>query len=289
MKDPNRPTGCFIFLGPSGVGKTLLAQALAEFMFSDRNALIRLDMSEFMEKHNVSRLVGAPPGYVGYEEGGQLTERVRRRPYAVLLLDEIEKAHPDVYNILLQIMDEGRLTDSFGRSVDFKNVVLIMTSNIGAELIRNQAGFGFSKKTPEANYEKMKEILRKEVERHFRPEFLNRVDDIIVFRSLTRDDLQTIVDYELAKVFKRLTEHGFKMELTEQAKEFLIDKGYNPEFGARPLRRAIEHYIEDPLAEAVLADSFKGKNVIKIDVRDEQNLKFEGLEVKQPEKSEVVN
>jgi ATP-dependent Clp protease ATP-binding subunit ClpC len=207
----------------------------------------------------------------------------------VLLLDEIEKAHPDVYNILLQIMDEGRLTDSFGRSVDFKNVVLIMTSNIGAELIRNQAGFGFSKKTPEANYEKMKEILRKEVERHFRPEFLNRVDDIIVFRSLTRDDLQTIVDYELAKVFKRLTEHGFKMELTEQAKEFLIDKGYNPEFGARPLRRAIEHYIEDPLAEAVLADSFKGKNVIKIDVRDEQNLKFEGLEVKQPEKSEVVN
>jgi len=286
MKDPNRPTGCFIFLGPSGVGKTLLAQALAEFMFSDRNALIRLDMSEFMEKHNVSRLVGAPPGYVGYEEGGQLTERIRRRPYAVLLLDEIEKAHPDVYNMLLQIMDEGRLTDSFGRSIDFKNVVLIMTSNIGAELIKNQSGFGFGKKSPEANYEKMKDILQKEVERHFRPEFLNRVDDVIVFKSLNRQDLQTIVDYELVKVFKRLTEHGLKLELTDRGKEFLIDKGYNPEFGARPLRRAIEHYIEDPLSEAVLAGKFKGKNLIKIDVQDEDNLKFEGLEIKQPQESE---
>jgi len=285
MKDPNRPMGCFILLGPSGVGKTLLAQALAEFMFSDRNSLIRLDMSEFMEKHNVSRLVGAPPGYVGYEEGGQLTERVRRRPYAVLLLDEIEKAHPDVYNILLQIMDEGRLTDSFGRSVDFKNVVLIMTSNIGAELIKNQTGFGFGKKTPEANYEKMKEILQKEVERHFRPEFLNRVDDVIVFKALTRENLQTIVDYELVKVFKRLTEHGLKLELNEQAKEFLIDKGYNPEFGARPLRRAIEHYIEDPLSEAVLSGKFKGKNLIKIDVQDEENLKFTGVEAEVPEKS----
>ena len=284
MKDPNRPMGCFIFLGPSGVGKTLLAQALAEFMFGDRNSLIRLDMSEFMEKHNVSRLVGAPPGYVGYEEGGQLTERIRRRPYAVLLLDEIEKAHPDVYNILLQIMDEGRLTDSFGRSIDFKNVILIMTSNIGADLIKNQAGFGFSKKTPESNYEKMKEILQKEVEHHFRPEFLNRIDDIIVFKALTRENLQTIVDYELAKVFKRLTEHGLKLELTEQAKEFLIGKGYNPEFGARPLRRAIEHYIEDPLSEAVLAGNFKGKNLIRIDVQDEEHLKLEGLEVKAPEK-----
>src|SRR5512136_2002837 len=222
MKDPNRPMGCFIFLGPSGVGKTLLAQALAEFMFSDRNALVRLDMSEFMEKHNVSRLVGAPPGYVGYEEGGQLTERIRRRPYAVLLLDEIEKAHPDVYNMLLQIMDEGRLTDSFGRAIDFKNVILIMTSNIGAELIKNQGGFGFGKKSPESTYEKMKEILSKEVERHFRPEFLNRVDDTIVFKPLTRDDLQTIVDYELNKVFKRLTEHGLKVELTPATKEFLI-------------------------------------------------------------------
>jgi len=281
MKDPNRPMGCFIFLGPSGVGKTLLAQALAEFMFGDRNALVRIDMSEFMEKHNVSRLVGAPPGYVGYEEGGQLTERVRRRPYAVVLLDEIEKAHPDVHNILLQIMDEGRLTDSFGRSIDFKNTILIMTSNIGAELIKNQSGFGFGKKTPEANYEKMKEILQKEVERHFRPEFINRVDEIIVFRPLTRQDLQTIVQYELAKVIKRLAEHGLKLEVSERAKEFLIDKGYNPEFGARPLRRAIEHYLEDPLSEAVLRGDFKGKSTVYIDVKDEEHLRFES-EAPQP-------
>jgi ATP-dependent Clp protease ATP-binding subunit ClpC len=286
MKDPNRPMGCFIFLGPSGVGKTLLAQALAEFMFSDRNALIRLDMSEFMEKHNVSRLVGAPPGYVGYEEGGQLTERIRRRPYAVLLLDEIEKAHPDVYNILLQIMDEGRLTDSFGRIIDFKNVVVIMTSNIGAELIKSNSSFGFGKKTPEANYEKMKDMLHKEVERHFRPEFLNRVDDVIVFKPLSRENLTAIVEYELAKVFKRLTEHGLRLELSTAAKEFLIDKGYNPEFGARPLRRAIEHYIEDPLSEAVLRGEFKGKNVIKIDVLDEEHLKLEGIEEPAPAKGQ---
>ena len=286
MKDPNRPMGCFIFLGPSGVGKTLLARALAEFMFSDETALVQLDMSEFMEKHNVSRLVGAPPGYVGYEEGGQLTERIRRRPYAVLLLDEIEKAHPDVYNMLLQIMEEGRLTDSFGRNVDFKNVILIMTSNIGADLIKNQSGFGFGKKTAEANYEKMKELLHKEVEHHFRPEFLNRVDDTIVFQALTRENLQIIVDYELAKVFKRLIEHGLKLELTEGAKEFLIDKGYNPEFGARPLRRAIEHYIEDPLSESMLRGEFKDKNLIKIDVQDEEHLKLEGFKAAEPDKAE---
>ena len=286
LKDPNRPMGSFIFLGPSGVGKTLLAQALAEFMFSDKNSLICLDMSEFMEKHNVSRLVGAPPGYVGYEEGGQLTERIRRRPYAVLLLDEIEKAHPDVSNILLQIMDEGRLTDSFGRSVDFKNVIMIMTSNIGADLIKNQSGFGFGKKSAEANYEKMKDILQKEVERYFRPEFLNRVDDTIVFHALTRENLQTIVDYELGKVFKRLTEHGLKLELTERAKEFLIDKGFNPEFGARPLRRAIEHYIEDPLSEAVLSGKFKGKQLIKIDVQDEDHLRLDGIEIPAPQESQ---
>jgi len=286
MKDPNRPMGCFIFLGPSGVGKTLLARALAEFMFGDENALVQLDMSEFMEKHNVSRLVGAPPGYVGYEEGGQLTERIRRRPYAVLLLDEIEKAHVDVYNMLLQIMEEGRLTDSFGRHIDFKNVVLIMTSNIGADLIKNQAGFGFGKKTPEDNYEKMKEMLNKEVEHHFRPEFLNRVDDTIVFRALTREDLQTIVDYELAKVFKRLTEHGLRLELSTAAKEFLLDKGYSTEFGARPLRRAIEHYIEDPLSEAMLRSEFKGKNLIKVDVKDEDHLKLDGLKVKEKEPAE---
>ncbi|MBN1795908.1 MAG: ATP-dependent Clp protease ATP-binding subunit [Sedimentisphaerales bacterium] len=290
LKDPNRPMGCFIFLGPSGVGKTLLARALAEFLFNDENALIQLDMSEFMEKHNVSRLVGAPPGYVGYEEGGQLTERIRRRPYAVLLLDEIEKAHPDVYNMLLQIMEEGRLTDSFGRHIDFKNVILIMTSNIGADLIKNQSGFGFGKKTAEASYEKMKDMLQKEVDHHFRPEFLNRLDDTIVFKPLSREDLQTIVDYELAKVFKRVIEHGLKLEPTSQAKEFLIDKGYNPEFGARPLRRAIEHYIEDPLSEAMLRGEFKDKNLIKIDVLDEEHLKFEGVKVKEekPTKKEKV-
>jgi ATP-dependent Clp protease ATP-binding subunit ClpC len=285
LKDPNRPMGCFIFLGPSGVGKTLLAQALAEFMFSDRNSLIRLDMSEFMEKHNVSRLVGAPPGYVGYEEGGQLTERIRRRPYSVLLLDEIEKAHPDVYNMLLQIMDEGRLTDSFGRSIDFKNVILIMTSNIGAEQIKNQSGFGFGKKDAEANYEKMKDILQREVEHHFRPEFLNRLDDTIVFHALTREDLQTIVDYELSKIFKRLTERGLNFVPTKEAKDFLIDKGYNPEFGARPLRRAIEHHIEDPLSERMLAGEFKGKTLFKIVVKNDEKLDFEPIEEKQEEKS----
>jgi ATP-dependent Clp protease ATP-binding subunit ClpC len=277
LKDPNRPMGSFIFLGPSGVGKTLLARALAEFMFGDEDALIQIDMSEYMEKHNVSRLVGAPPGYVGYEEGGQLTERIRRRPYAVLLLDEIEKAHPDVYNMLLQIMEEGRLTDSFGRYIDFKNVVLIMTSNIGADLIKNQSGFGFGKKTVEANFEKMKDLLNKEVERYFRPEFINRLDDVIVFRPLTRNDLYTIVEYELNKVFKRLVEHGLKLELTDQAKEFLIEKGYNPEFGARPLRRAIEHYLEDPLSESLLRGEFKDKKVIRIEVQDEEHMKFEGI------------
>jgi ATP-dependent Clp protease ATP-binding subunit ClpC len=288
LKDPNRPMGSFIFIGPSGVGKTLLARALAEFMFGDANALIQIDMSEYMEKHNVSRLVGAPPGYVGYEEGGQLTERIRRRPYSVLLLDEIEKAHSDVYNMLLQIMEEGRLTDSFGRHVDFKNVILIMTSNIGADLIRSQSGFGFGKRTEQANYEKMKEMLNKEIERHFRPEFLNRLDSQIVFRALTREDLQTIVEYELNKVFKRILEHGFHLELADAAKEFLIDKGYNPEFGARPLRRAIEHYIEDPLSEMMLGGQFKGKSLIKIDVQDEEHLKFKGTKAPKEIKEEKV-
>ncbi|MBL7215596.1 MAG: ATP-dependent Clp protease ATP-binding subunit [Phycisphaerae bacterium] len=278
LKDPNRPMGSFIFIGPSGVGKTLLARAIAEFMFGDADALIQIDMSEYMEKHNVSRLVGAPPGYVGYEEGGQLTERIRRRPYAVLLLDEIEKAHSDVYNMLLQIMEEGRLTDSFGRHVDFRNVILIMTSNIGADLIRNQSGFGFGKRSEQANYEKMKELLDKEMERHFRPEFLNRLDSQIVFRPLTREDLTTIVEYELNKVFKRLVEYGLHLELDTSAKEFLIDKGYNPEFGARPLRRAIERYIEDPLSEDLLRGKFKGKTLIKISVQDEEHLRFEGVD-----------
>ena len=288
LKDPNRPMGSFIFIGPSGVGKTLLARALAEFMFGDEDALIQIDMSEYMEKHNVSRLVGAPPGYVGYEEGGQLTERIRRRPYAVLLLDEIEKAHPDVYNMLLQIMEEGRLTDSFGRHIDFKNVILIMTSNIGADLIKNQAGFGFGKRTAEANYEKMKDMLNKEVERHFRPEFINRLDDVIVFHSLTREDLNTIVEYELNKVFKRLVKQGYRLDIAQAAKEFVIEKGYNVEFGARPLRRAIERYIEDTLSENILRGEFKGKNVIKIEVQDEDHLKFEGLLEEKPKTEPVA-
>ena len=270
MKDPRRPMGSFIFAGPSGVGKTLLSKALAEFMFGDEEALVQLDMSEYMEKHNVSRLVGAPPGYVGYEEGGQLTEQIRRRPYAVLLLDEIEKAHPDVFNILLQIMEEGQLTDSFGRKVDFRNTVIILTTNIGAEMIRNKDGFGFGKRDEETTYEKMKEMLNKEVERYFRPEFLNRLDDIIVFRSLTRVDLESIVDMELKKVRDRLESQGLALVLTDDAKNFLIEKGYNPEFGARPLRRAIEQYIEDPISEDILRGSYKGKDKILVSIRLEE-------------------
>jgi len=279
LKDPRRPMGSFIFAGPSGVGKTHLSKALAEFMFGDEEALVQIDMSEYMEKHNVSRLIGAPPGYVGYEEGGQLTERIRRRPYAVVLLDEIEKAHPDVFNTLLQIMEEGHLTDSFGRRVDFRNTILILTTNIGAEMIKSGGGFGFGKRSEEASYEKMKDMLHKEVERHFRPEFLNRLDDVIVFKALTREDLATIVDYELRKVRERLTsEHNLELELTDEARQFLIDKGYNPDFGARPLRRAIEQHIEDPIAEQVLRGSYRGARKIVIKVRGEgqdKQLSFE--------------
>jgi ATP-dependent Clp protease ATP-binding subunit ClpC len=209
-------------------------------------------MSEYMEKHNVSRLVGAPPGYVGYEEGGQLTERVRRRPYSVILLDEVEKAHPDVFNMLLQIMEEGRLTDSFGRNVDFRNTILIMTSNIGADLIKGGGGFGFQKKESEGNFDNIKTILMKEVERFFRPEFINRLDDVVVFRPLTRDDLIGIVDLEVGKLAVRMQQQGVKLELDQKAKDFLIEKGYNPDFGARPLRRAVGQYLEDPLSEMLL-------------------------------------
>jgi ATP-dependent Clp protease ATP-binding subunit ClpC len=286
IKDPKRPIGTFIFAGPTGVGKTLLAKRLAEFMFGDENALVQLDMSEYMEKHNVSRLIGAPPGYIGYEEGGQLTEKIRRRPYSVVLLDEIEKAHPDVWNMLLQIMEEGRLTDSFGRTVDFKNTILIMTTNAGAEQITNKAVFGLHRRDEQTTYEKMKETLKSALEQHFRPEFLNRLDDIIVFRSLTRDDLQSIVDIELKKVFKRLEEKGLKLVLTAEAREHLIDKGYSPEFGARPLRRAIEHLLEDPLSEELLRGNFQGKDTINVrvvEVDGEKKFQFEATSSAAPE------
>ena len=277
LKDPHRPMGSFIFLGPSGVGKTHLARALAKFMFGEEEALVQIDMSEYMEKHNVSRLIGAPPGYVGYEEGGQLTEKIRRRPYAVVLLDEIEKAHVDVFNMLLQIMEEGRLTDSFGRHVDFRNVILIMTSNIGAEIIKNQTSLGFRKATEEQTYETMKNQLMGEVDRSFRPEFINRVDDIIVFRALTRDDLGQIVHLQIAEVRGRMLEHGIYLRLTPPSIEWLIDKGYDPDYGARPLRRAIEKHVEDPLSEAILRGRFRDKNVITVMVKDSE-LDFEATE-----------
>ena len=275
LKDPKRPMGSFIFVGPSGVGKTLLAKALAEFLFGDADALVYLDMSEYMEKHNVSRLIGAPPGYVGYEEGGQLTERIRRRPYAVVLLDEVEKAHPDCFNMLLQIMEEGRLTDSFGRHVDFKNAILIMTSNIGADMIKGGASFGFAKRDSVQDYDKMRDALMGEIEKFFRPEFINRLDEVIVFRPLAKEDLTTIIEYELSKVRERLVIKGMTLELDTLAKDFLIDKGYNPDFGARPLRRALSSYIEDPLAENLLSGEFQEGDEIKVTRKeDEDHLSF---------------
>ncbi len=279
LKDPKRPTGSFIFAGPTGVGKTLLAKALAEFMFGDEDALVQIDMSEYMEKHNVSRLIGAPPGYVGFEEGGQLTEKIRRRPYAVVLLDEIEKAHPDVFNMLLQVMEEGRLTDSFGRNVDFRNTIVIMTTNAGAEAIKNEAAFGFQKPDDDASYENMKGRVQEQIEKVFRPEFLNRVDDVIVFRHLTQDDLGGVIEMELKKVRERLSERNLKLVLSDEAKTLLIKKGSNLDFGARPLRRAIENFVEDPLSEELLKGEFRGMDTITIAVKevgDKKQLFFQG-------------
>ncbi|MFL2696906.1 MAG: ATP-dependent Clp protease ATP-binding subunit [Acidimicrobiales bacterium] len=270
LKDPKRPSGSFIFLGPSGVGKTELAKTLAEFLFGDEQALISLDMSEYMEKHTVSRLVGSPPGYVGYEEGGQLTEAVRRKPFSVVLFDEIEKAHPDVFNTLLQILEEGRLTDSQGRSVDFRNTVLIMTSNLGTRDLR-KANLGFTKNDESLSYERMKDKVTESLKEHFRPEFLNRVDEVIVFHELSKSEVTEIVDLMVARVTVQLESQGMGLEVTVDAKHHLADKGYDPELGARPLRRAIQRLVEDPLSERLLLKEFKAGQIIVVDVEDDED------------------
>ncbi|MBA7604418.1 Negative regulator of genetic competence ClpC/MecB [subsurface metagenome] len=275
LKDPRRPIGSFIFLGPTGVGKTELVRVLAEFLFGSRDALIRLDMSEFMEKHTVARLVGAPPGYIGYEEGGQLTEAVRRKSYSAILLDEIEKAHPDVFNILLQIFDNGHLTDAKGRRVDFRNTIIVMTSNIGAELIRRDTTLGFATKTEDAKsqeqaYERMKEKVLGEVKKFFRPEFLNRIDGTVVFHALTKEHIRQIVDLMLREVWKELAEKTIKLEVTDTAKNLLGEKGYDPVFGARPLRRTIQDMVEDPLSDAFLRGDFQAGDTVLVDCEGEE-------------------
>jgi len=292
LKDPKRPIGSFVFLGPTGVGKTELTKALAEFLFGSEEALIQLDMSEFMERHTTARLVGAPPGYVGYEDAGQLTEAIRRRPYSIVVFDEIEKAHPEVFNMLLQIMEEGRLSDARGHKVDFRNTLIIMTSNIGAEMIRRNTSLGFAVKRDEAqeaeaSYEAMRAKLLEQLKKEFRPEFLNRLDGVIVFRALSRDEIKQIVGLELNKVQARLNEHHIKLEATEAARNYLADEGYDPEFGARPLRRVIQSRIEDALSDGVLSGRFKAGDTVVIDLI-EGNLDFsikprEALSESQPE------
>ncbi|MBW3602958.1 MAG: AAA family ATPase, partial [Actinobacteria bacterium] len=269
LKDPKRPSGSFIFLGPSGVGKTELAKTLAEFLFGDEEALIHLDMSEYMEKHTVSRLIGSPPGYVGYEEGGQLTEAVRRKPFSVVLFDEVEKAHPDVFNALLQIMEDGRLTDAQGKTVDFKNTVLIMTSNLGTKNL-GQSALGFGRADERGNYARMKEQVGEELKRHFRPEFLNRIDEVIVFHQLTREQVKSIVDLMLRRVKEQLGSKDLDVELTEEAKNWLAEKGYDASLGARPLRRTIQRYLEDPLSEKILFGEFQAGQLVVVDVEDDE-------------------
>jgi ATP-dependent Clp protease ATP-binding subunit ClpC len=278
LKDPKRPGGSFIFLGPSGVGKTETAKTLTEFLFGDESALIQIDMSEYMEKHAVSRLVGSPPGYVGYDEGGQLTEAVRRKPFSVVLFDEIEKAHPDVFNILLQILEDGRLTDSQGRSVDFKNTVIIMTSNLGTADLRKR--IGFSTDDVADNYDKMRAKVMEALKNHFRPEFLNRVDEVIVFHELTMEEVKLIVDLLLVRVRDQLESQALDLVLTDDAKEVLAKKGYDPQLGARPLRRAIQRLLEDPLSEKVLFKEFPAGSTIlvTVDEEDDKKLSFEAIE-----------
>ncbi|HUR45502.1 MAG TPA: ATP-dependent Clp protease ATP-binding subunit [Candidatus Saccharimonadales bacterium] len=268
LKDPRRPIGTFALLGPTGVGKTLLAKSLAETLFGDSKALIQLDMSEYMERHNASRMVGSPPGYVGYEEGGQLTEQVRRKPYSVVLFDEIEKAHPDVMNMLLQILEEGKLTDNIGRVVNFRNTIILLTSNVGADTIKKSSSMGFSPITDEGSYEKMREKIMEEAKRQFRPEFLNRLDDIIVFRSLTKPDLIQILDLEIAKVETRLKGKKLHLVLDEKAKDYLVEKGYDPQYGARPMRRSVERFLEDPLAEEILKGSLHEGEPVQVTVEE---------------------
>jgi ATP-dependent Clp protease ATP-binding subunit ClpC len=281
LKDPKRPVGSFIFLGPTGVGKTELARALAEALFGDENALIRLDMSEYMERHTVSRLVGAPPGYVGFDEAGQLTEKIRRKPYSVILLDEVEKAHPEVFNILLQVLDDGRLTDAQGRTVDFKNTVVIMTSNVGANLIERSGAIGFKIQgegdNGDLDYEQMKDRVLEELKRTFRPEFLNRIDETIVFHPLKTEELEAIIELMLKNLRAQLVEQGFTLEITDEAKELIYREGYDPLFGARPLRRAIQRLIENPLADEILRGAFKAGDLIHVSAEDQQ-LKFKKKE-----------
>jgi ATP-dependent Clp protease ATP-binding subunit ClpC len=269
LKDPNRPIGTFLFLGPTGVGKTHLAKQLAKYMFGSTDALIRIDMSEYMEKFTVSRLVGAPPGYVGYEEGGQLTEKVRRKPYSIVLLDEIEKAHPDVFNILLQLMDEGRLTDSYGKTVDFKNTVVIMTSNIGTRQLKDFGrGVGFSAQNRADDKEYSRGVIQKALNTSFAPEFVNRIDEIITFDQLSLDAIKQIIDIELKELYTRIESLGYKMEVNDEAKSFIATKGYDVQFGARPLKRAIQNYLEDGLSELIVSSELQQGDVIQVSLKE---------------------